>query len=55
MATNAKVGISVPGSFAGAPPTLAEFTAFFRRADDPGLHSPWVIDRIAYTPILECR
>lgn len=46
MATNARVGILVPGSFAGTPPTLSEFTAFFRRADDLGLHSLWVIDRI---------
>ena len=46
MATNARVGILVPGSFAGAPPTLSEFTAFFQRADDLGLHSLWVIDRI---------
>ena len=45
MATNARVGILVPGSFAGAP-TLSEFTAFFQRADDLGLHSLWVIDRI---------
>ena len=46
MATNARVGILVPGSFAGTPPTLSEFTAFFQHADDLGLHSPWVIDRI---------
>jgi len=46
MATNANIGILVPGSFAGAPPTLPEYTAFFRRADDLGLHSLWVIDRI---------
>src|SRR5215472_9323009 len=26
MATNARVGILVPGSFAGTPPTLSEFT-----------------------------
>src|SRR5262249_9083017 len=49
MATNAKVGILVPGSFAGAPPTLPEFTAFFRRADDLGLHSLGVSDRIFHT------
>src|SRR5713101_8786246 len=49
MTTNARIGILVPGSFAGAPPTLAEFTAFFRRADDLGLHSLWVIDRIFHT------
>ena len=49
MATNARIGILVPGSFAGAPPTLPEFTAFFQRADDLGLHSLWVIDRIFHT------
>src|SRR5881409_2292182 len=49
MATNARVGILVPGSFAGTPPTLSEFTAFFRSADDLGLHSLWVIDRIFHT------
>ena len=46
MATNARIGILVPGSFAGTPPTLSEFTTFFHRADDLGLHSLWVIDRI---------
>jgi alkanesulfonate monooxygenase SsuD/methylene tetrahydromethanopterin reductase-like flavin-dependent oxidoreductase (luciferase family) len=49
MATNARVGILVPGSFAGTPPTLLEFTAFFQCADDLGLHSLWVIDRIFHT------
>jgi probable F420-dependent oxidoreductase len=49
MTTNAKVGLLVPGSFAGTPPTLSEFTAFFQRADDLGLHSLWVIDRIFHT------
>src|SRR5438105_5191518 len=49
MASNARVGILVPGSFAGTPPTLSEFTAFFQRADDLGLHSLWVIDRIFHT------
>ncbi len=46
MATNAKVGILVPGSFPDQPPTMSEFTEFFRRADDLGLDSLWVIDRI---------
>src|SRR5262245_51159328 len=49
MATNAKIGLLVPGSFAGTPPTLSEFTAFFRRTDDLGLDSLWVIDRIFHT------
>ena len=46
MATDAKLGILVPGGFAGAPPTLAEFSAFFRRAEDLGYDSLWVIDRV---------
>src|SRR5947208_10433493 len=49
MATNARIGILVPGSFAGSPPTLPEFTAFFRRTDDLGRHALWVIDRIFHT------
>jgi|RhiMetdeSRZDD1v2_1073273.scaffolds.fasta_scaffold461627_2 probable F420-dependent oxidoreductase len=49
MATNAQVGLLVPGSFAGAPPTLSEFTAFFQRAEALGLHSLWVIDRLFHT------
>jgi hypothetical protein len=49
MATNARIGILVPGSFAGTPPTLSEFTTFFQRVDDLGLHSLWVIDRIFHT------
>jgi probable F420-dependent oxidoreductase len=48
MATSARVGLLVPGSFSGTPPALPEFTAFFRRADDLGLHSLWVIDRILH-------
>ena len=46
MATNANIGLLVPGSFAGAPPAMEEFTQFFRRADELGYHSLWVIDRI---------
>ncbi len=49
MATNAKVGLLIPGSFAGTPPTLSEFTEFFRRADELGFHSLWVVDRIFHT------
>ena len=45
MITKAQIGLSMPGSFAGIPPTGAEFTAFFQRADALGLHSLWVIDR----------
>ena len=45
MATNANIGILVPGSFAGQPPTLDEYSHFFRSAEDLGFHSLWVIDR----------
>lgn len=46
MATSAKVGLLIPSSFGVEPPNLAEYTEFFRRADDLGFHSLWVIDRI---------
>ncbi len=46
MATNAKLGVLVPGGFGGTPPTLAEFSAFFRRAEELDYDSLWVIDRI---------
>ena len=41
-----KVGLLIPTAFAGQPPSLREFTDFFRRADDAGLHSLWVIYRV---------
>lgn len=46
MATSAKVGLLIPTSFGSEPPKLAEYTEFFRHADDLGFHSLWVIDRI---------
>ena len=46
MATSAKVGLLIPTSFGVAPPKLAEYTEFFRQADDLGFHSIWVIYRI---------
>ena len=46
MPTNTKLGILVPGGFGGTPPTLAEYSAFFRRAEELGYDSLWVIDRI---------
>ena len=46
MASAAKIGILVPGGFAGAPPSMAEFTSFFRRAEELGYDSLWVIDRV---------
>ena len=46
MATNAKIGLLVPGSFGGQPPKLEEFTEFFQNAESLGFHSLWVIDRV---------
>ena len=46
MATSAKVALLIPTSFGSEPPKLAEYTEFFRHADDLGFHSLWVIDRI---------
>ena len=46
MPTDAKMGLLVPSCFAAAPPNMEAYTRFFRRADDLGFHSLWVIDRI---------
>ena len=46
MPTNAKLGILVPGMFGGTVPTLAEFSSFFRRSEELGYDSLWVIDRV---------
>ena len=46
MATTANIGILVPAAFAGQPPTLGEFSEFFRSAEELGFHSLWVIDRV---------
>ena len=46
MATSVKLGILVPGMFGGTPPTMGEFSAFFRRAEELGYDSLWVIDRV---------
>ena len=46
MATDAKIGLLVPGGFGGTPPSMAEFNGFFRRADELGYDSLWVIDRL---------
>ena len=46
MATNTKFGVLVPAGFADAPPAMAEYTSFFRRAEELGYDSLWVIDRI---------
>jgi len=46
MTTEAKIGLLVPGCFAGTPPLMQDFTLFFRRADELGFDSLWVIDQI---------
>ena len=46
MPTDATLGLLVSGSFRSEPPQMEEFTQFFRRADDLGFDSLWVIDRI---------
>ena len=46
MATNANIGLLVPGNFGVEPPTMVEFTQFFSRAEELGFHSLWTIDRI---------
>ncbi len=49
MATEAKIGLLVPAGFGGSPPTMAGFNGFFRRADELGYDSLWLIDRIFHT------
>ena len=46
MASDVKIGLLVPGGFGGTPPSMAEFNSFFRRADELGYDSLWVIDRL---------
>jgi probable F420-dependent oxidoreductase len=46
MAPTAKIGLLIPGSYAGAPPAPSAFTEFFQRADELGFDTLWVIDRI---------
>ena len=46
MPTSAKVGILVPGYYAGRPPELKEFVRFFQRAEELGFDSLWVTDRV---------
>src|SRR5215510_6863048 len=46
MATTAKIGLMIPGSYAGALPPPAAFTTFFRTAEELGFDALWVIDRI---------
>ena len=42
----ANVGILIPCSFEGPPPKLPDFAGFFRRSEELGFHSLWVIDRV---------
>jgi probable F420-dependent oxidoreductase len=46
MATTAKIGLMIPGSFAGAMPPPSAFAAFFQSAEELGFQALWVIDRI---------
>lgn len=46
MATATNIGILVPAAFAGQPPTLGEYSEFFRSTEELGFHSLWVIDRV---------
>jgi probable F420-dependent oxidoreductase len=46
MAATAKIGLLIPGSYAGAPPPPSTFNDFFRRADELGFDALWAIDRI---------
>jgi probable F420-dependent oxidoreductase len=46
MATTAKIGLMIPGSYAGALPPPAAFSEFFRSAEELGFDALWVIDRI---------
>ena len=49
MATDAKIGLLVPGSFGSQPPKLGEFTEFFQSAEHLGFDSLWVIDRVFHS------
>ena len=46
MATTAKIGLMIPGSYAGAMPPPSAFGEFFRSAEELGFDALWVIDRI---------
>ncbi len=46
MATNANVGLLVPSFFADQPPTVNQYTEFFRSAENMGFHSLWFTDRV---------
>jgi probable F420-dependent oxidoreductase len=46
MATTAKIGLMIPGSYASAMPPPSAFNEFFQRAEELGFDGLWVIDRI---------
>ena len=46
MPTTANIGILVPGSYEGTPPSMEEFASFFKAAEDLGFESLWMTDRI---------
>src|SRR5919108_5023416 len=46
MATMAKIGLMIPGSYDGAMPPPSAFSEFFRSAEELGFDALWVIDRI---------
>jgi probable F420-dependent oxidoreductase len=46
MATTAKIGLMIPGSYAGAVPPPSAFATFFQNAEELGFDALWVIDRI---------
>ena len=45
MATTAKIGLMIPGSYGGAMPPPSAFSEFFR-SEELGFDALWVIDRI---------
>jgi probable F420-dependent oxidoreductase len=46
MATTAKIGLMIPGSFASVMPPPSAFDEFFRGAEELGFDALWTIDRI---------
>jgi len=52
MLTQANAGLIGPTTFGGPTPSLQEFTDFFRQADDAGLHSLWLIDRVFHENVV---
>jgi probable F420-dependent oxidoreductase len=46
MATTAKIGLMIPGSFASTMPPPSAFDEFFRGAEELGFDALWTIDRI---------